>query len=190
MFWRMPSAACGLPRARSLFHHRDGECDARRLDRLEIDGREQPWLRRVALFGWRIGENVRKRADAPRGGGLLGSQQGLARRTVSRILSEAFRHIEDTVGADCDYRRPLDVRTCTRPASVPAQPSAGSVSAGLSVTIAAMSRFPGRRSSNGGSKSAVSFCDFVTIYPRLRPVGRRSTGLRRFMSKANKFPAR
>ena len=47
MSWRMPSAACGLPRARSSITRsiiEIGEGDTRRLDRLKIDGREQPRL--------------------------------------------------------------------------------------------------------------------------------------------------
>ena len=44
--------------------HRDGEGHARRLDRLEVDGGEQPWLRGVAFIGRRVGENVFERAGA------------------------------------------------------------------------------------------------------------------------------
>jgi hypothetical protein len=75
MSCRIPSAACRLRIAACAlfdhpFDHRDGEGDARRLDRLKIDGREQPWLRSIAPIWRRIGENVRKRADALAGFGL------------------------------------------------------------------------------------------------------------------------
>ena len=43
--------------------HRDGEGHARRLDRLEVDGSEQPRLRGVAFIGRRVGENVFERAE-------------------------------------------------------------------------------------------------------------------------------
>ena len=43
--------------------HRDGEGHARRLDRLEVDGSEQPRLRGVAFIRRRVGENVFERAE-------------------------------------------------------------------------------------------------------------------------------
>src|ERR1700723_2092332 len=100
--------------AGALFHHplahRDREGAARRLDRLKIDRREQPRLYCIAPFGWRIGENVRQCADA------LTGRAFQARRRIARLAHiahgrEAFRDIEDTVGADRYDRRPFHVRT-------------------------------------------------------------------------------
>ncbi len=76
----LANAVCGLRiTARALLDHsldhRDGEGDARRLDRLKIDGCEQPWLRHIAPIRRRIGENVRKRADALAHSGLFGENR-------------------------------------------------------------------------------------------------------------------
>ncbi len=89
--------------ARALFDHpldhRDRESDARRLEGLQIDRREQPRLCRIAAVWRRIGKNLRQRANpfAARGFQACGRIRRLAQIAHGR---ETFRDVEDSVGAD------------------------------------------------------------------------------------------
>ena len=88
--------------------HRDGEGDARGLDGLQIDGREEPGLCGIAPLGRRVGEELRESAERF----ALGAAQGLrGMRLFAEIAHrrEARRDVENAFGTNGDDGRPAEL---------------------------------------------------------------------------------
>ena len=121
--------------------HRDGEGHARRLDRLEVDGSEQPRLRGVAFSGGVLARMSVECRRAVRRTRRAGSPRGQPSRT-DRAWSGSGADVEHPAGAHGYDRGPSASGRQTRPASAPAEPSAGSVCSAFNVTAAGMSAVP------------------------------------------------
>ena len=153
--------------------HRDGEGDARRLDRLQVDGGEEPGLFGVASLGRRVGEDRRKLAERLALG--LAQLQGwvliLAEIAHRR---EARRDVDDAVRADGDDRRSAELGSPDAPGERGVAPILGKAVLGGGGEIkrhVVVPGFVGRFSFSGGARNSGSTHQTSACRRPLHPLG-------------------